>query len=146
MDYLQGCLDLDKFLEKNKGSLSIINKLLIFSNISNALRFLKRHRVVHMDLNPNNVLMSPGFFTKIIDFGEAYCERTCGPGYTPGFTNPYGPPEVFTQKHFDLKQDVFSFGIIMFKVLFGRLPYQPTESLVGSYKNKSYYQKFHFCP
>jgi len=92
MDYLQGSLNLDKFVLKNKFSLSIMSKLLILSNISNGLRFLKRHKVVHMDLNPLNILMAPGLLPKIIDFGESYCERTCGPDYSPGFTNPYSAP------------------------------------------------------
>lgn len=65
--------------------------------------------------------------------------------YKPGFTNPYGPPEVFGPKNFTVKQDVFSFGIILFKTLFGNLPFEPTSKLKLAYKDKSYNQKLFLC-
>lgn len=45
-----------------------------------------------MDLAPKNILVSAGLLTKIIDFGEAYCDAVCLKNYQPGFTIPYGPP------------------------------------------------------
>jgi len=62
--------------------------------------------------------------------------------YAPGFTLPYCSPEVFTKKAFSSVQDVFSFGIIMFKILTGTLPYFPCDSLIPFYKNHCYHSKF----
>lgn len=71
---------------------------MLLGNIANGLRFLKNYHIVHMDLTPKNILVWPQLITKIIDFGEAYCYMVCKSNYRPGFTNPYGPPEVFSQK------------------------------------------------
>ena len=78
---------------------------------------------------------------KIIDFGQAYSPKTTpkylekgkGPGfkYNPGKTYPFCPPEVFSRSN-DLtsQQDVFSLGIIAFKMMFGWYPIGCSESLL----------------
>lgn len=55
-----------------------------------------------MDLNLNNILIHDGHLPKIIDFGEAYhrqtIEKSAKGTYSPGFTIPYSPPQVFSAK------------------------------------------------
>ena len=92
MDYYSNSLDLHSYVERHKYTMSMTTKLLLMSSVANGLRFLRNHRIVHMDLTPKNVLVTWGLITKIIDFGEAYCDRICKKDYQPGFTNPYGPP------------------------------------------------------
>lgn len=92
MDYNPNIFDLSMYLQKYKNVLSIRTKLLLLSNIANGLRFLNSNKIVHMDLAPKNILVSAGLLTKIIDFGEAYCDAVCIKNYQPGFTIPYGPP------------------------------------------------------
>lgn len=72
--------------------MSIRTKIVLLAGIANGLRFLKNHNIAHMDLTPKNVLIAPGLIPKIIDFCEAYCFCFCKNDYSPGFTNPYGPP------------------------------------------------------
>lgn len=69
MDYYSNCYDLYTYIQKNKQTFSIYGKLLLLANIANGLRFLKKQRIVHMDLTPRNILVGPGLLTKIIDFG-----------------------------------------------------------------------------
>jgi len=69
MDYLPNSPTLHTYLHNNKASISILGKLSLLANITNGLRFLKQHRITHMDLNPNNILVGPHLITKIIDFG-----------------------------------------------------------------------------
>ena len=69
MDYMPNCPNLHSYMEKHKMTLSILGKLSLLANISNGLRFLKHYRITHMDLNPNNILVSPHLITKLIDFG-----------------------------------------------------------------------------
>jgi serine/threonine protein kinase len=92
MEYIPNSLDLYNFVERNKQTLNLTTKFIILANIANGLRFLKNQRIVHMDLTPKNILIGSGLFTKIIDFGEAYCDKINTRSYKPGFTNPYGPP------------------------------------------------------
>lgn len=88
--------------------------------------------VVHLDLKPNNVMLAPGLQTKLIDYGEAFHpdlfkDPNCR--YKPGLTLPYSPPE-FQQglkEGFTYKADVYSLGVLMFEVFYGRLPIEKRE-------------------
>lgn len=45
-----------------------------------------------------------------------------------------------------MKQDVFSLGIIMYRIIFGEYPFFPSDDLLKSYKNKSYSKKILLAP
>lgn len=98
MDYNPSYMNLLSFISKRKESLGLLSKLTILIHISNSLRFLHYYKVVHMDLNPNNILVNEEYLTKLIDFGESYNHDLVGPHvdvkklYNPGYTIPYCPP------------------------------------------------------
>jgi serine/threonine protein kinase len=69
MDYNPKWYYLTQYTQQNKNILSIVTKLQILANLSNGLRFLNSHHIVHMDLAPKNILVVSGLLTKIIDFG-----------------------------------------------------------------------------
>jgi serine/threonine protein kinase len=69
MDYSPFNVTLFDHLSLRKESLSIESKLNLLAHISNGLRFLAYYKVVHMDLNLNNILVSDGYLPKLIDFG-----------------------------------------------------------------------------
>lgn len=144
MDYLPNSMDLHTYYCRHRETMSVHTKIFIMAGIVNGLRFLRNHNITHMDLTPKNILITSGLMPKIIDFGEAYCFFICKKDYSPGFTNPYGPPEVFTHKAFSTKQDVFSFGMILFRLMFNRLPFEPTDALKRSYANYTYNNKLFF--
>ena len=130
MDYCGNYLNISEFVAQHDVSLPISARLAILSNIANGLRFLAKQKIVHMDLNLSNILVSPSFLTKIIDFGESYCSNLDNVKYSPGFTNPFGPPEVFNSvKKFSNKSDTFSFGMILYYLVLGKLPFCPTPKL-----------------
>ena len=145
MDYNPTYLNLLTFISKRKESLCLESKLTILTHISNALRFLNYYKIVHMDLNPNNVLINDEYLPKIIDFGESYLTKLVGPEfdvkklYNPGYTIPYCPPEVFFKKTFDNRQDAFSLGIIMFRVINDVLPYFPSDNVRNIYHQLNYH-------
>lgn len=59
-------------------SMSLANKLRILLEIMLGLLFLKRNGIIHLDIKPDNVLISKGLQCKISDFGEAYHETLKG--------------------------------------------------------------------
>jgi serine/threonine protein kinase len=92
-------------------------------NVCNSLRFIDDYEVVHMDLNLNNILVCKDYLTKLIDFDESFSPRLNSSHvstFKRGHTFPFCSPEYFERKgKFTIKQDVFSLGMIMYRLVFG---------------------------
>ena len=56
-------------IEMKKTFLSITSKLRILMHLTNALRFLEKKGITHIDLSPNNVIIVDDYMVKVIDFG-----------------------------------------------------------------------------
>ena len=150
MDYHPGTVALLEHLQLRRESLSVEGKLALLAHLSNGLRFLAYYKVTHMDLTLSNVLVHDGYLPKIIDFGEAYhrntLKATLQGAYAPGFTLPYCAPEVFTHKEFSSATDMFSFGVVIHRVLLNALPFFPADSLVGVYRAGEHHGRFLLAP
>ena len=92
-----------------------------------------RSGVVHRDLKPANILMSHADQVKIVDFGIAAAAFR-DPGdteitQTGDFvgTPAYTSPEQVRGRAIDARTDVYSLGVVMYRMLAGRLPYQDKE-------------------
>jgi serine/threonine protein kinase len=64
--------NLADFMKKNRKSTSLNSKIVLMFSLTIALRLLDKYKIVHLDLKPNNIMMSSNLSIKIIDFGEAY--------------------------------------------------------------------------
>ena len=84
--------------------------------------------VVHRDLKPDNVLVTPDGRPHVIDFGIAKDRDASGTRTGTGMgTVEYMAPEQYTDaKAVDLRADVYSLGMILYEMLAGRLPWEST--------------------
>ena len=96
----------------------VVNLLSIFS-------YLHEKRIMHRDLKPDNILYN---FKKatLIDFGFA-CEMPKGEKTilkdwigTPAYMSP----EMLQKKNYTWKSDIWSFGVLIYELIYGILPWK----------------------
>ncbi|MCI0709669.1 MAG: protein kinase, partial [Chloroflexi bacterium] len=90
-----------------------------------AVAYLHRRGILHRDLKPGNVLVTPDNDVKVLDFGLAVHRDAVEES---GGTLFYMAPEVITGSHASEASDLYSVGVIAFEVLTGELPFN-SESM-----------------
>lgn len=80
--------------------------------------------ILHQDLKPDNILISNGTY-KIADFGFSIYYENVGLERIRLGTCDYMPLEKLTKRDYkyNTKSDVFSLGVIFFKMITGKHPY-----------------------
>ncbi|KAJ6998896.1 serine/threonine-protein kinaseY8-like isoform X1 [Populus alba x Populus x berolinensis] len=122
------------FLRKQKGSLSLQSLLRVAIDVSEGMHCLHQNNIVHRDLKSANLLMDENGVAKVADFGVARVQDQSGVMTAETGTYRWMAPEVIEHKPYDHKADVFSFGIVLWELLTGKLPYEhlsPLQAAVG---------------
>ncbi|ETS73224.1 hypothetical protein PFICI_15169 [Pestalotiopsis fici W106-1] len=110
----------------------------LFRDIVSGLAYLHGSNYIHRDLKPSNCLLHQehGKLTCLIsDFGEVQPENAVRKSTGTTGTISYCAPEVLTQDgagrfgNFSTKSDVFSLGMILYFLCFGRLPYANANTI-----------------
>lgn len=124
-------------MKDNQGSLLSLNSVKkIISCIGQAVQHLHSLGIAHRDLKLANVLLKKDFTIKLADFGfaketnseEVFMKTYCGTPITMA-------PEILKGKPYDKKCDVWSLGVILFQLIFGKLPF-PIDQGYGVFLEK----------
>ncbi len=80
----------------------------------------------HLDIKPGNILINESDNVQISDFGLARLFDEADSQLKGGIqgTLPYMPPEQFGIGDFDVRNDIYSFGVVLYEMVTGRLPFE----------------------
>ncbi|KAL5778292.1 hypothetical protein ACOSP7_011218 [Xanthoceras sorbifolium] len=122
------------FLHKQKGGFKLPSLLRVAMDVSRGMNYLHQNDIIHRDLKAANLLMDENGVVKVADFGVARVQPQSGVMTAETGTYRWMAPEVIEHKPYGHKADVFSFGIVLWELLTGKLPYEdltPLQAAVG---------------
>jgi serine/threonine protein kinase/Tfp pilus assembly protein PilF len=137
MEYVPG-EDLKSFIRRSR-RLDIGTTVAIAKQVCNGLSEAHTAGIVHRDLKPGNIMIDKEGNAKILDFGIARAVGTQGvtaDGIIIG-TPEYMSPEQVEGKGSDLRSDIYSFGVILFEMVTGRLPFAADTPFAVAFKQQS---------
>jgi tRNA A-37 threonylcarbamoyl transferase component Bud32 len=124
MEYVPGG-SLRAFLRKlEKGSMPMTTVLSMALDVALGMEYLHSQGVVHRDLKSENLVLTEDLHLKLTDFGVGCLETECDLRSADTGTYRWMAPEMISHKHYSKKVDVYSFGIVLWELVTGLLPFQ----------------------
>lgn len=101
-------------------------------DLCSALELCQQYNVIHRDIKPDNVFISERGHFKLGDFGIARQIERTNTNLSKKGTYSYMAPEVYKGERYNASADIYSLGIVMYRLLNNnRLPFMPQEGLVS---------------
>lgn len=132
MEFVEG-EPLDTYCERRR--LSTVQRLALVETVCDAVHHAHRNLVVHRDIKPQNILVTEDGRPKLLDFGIGKllsAEPGTGDDLTRAedraLTPDYAAPELLAGEPVTTAVDVYGLGVLLYRILSGRLPYPPGRS------------------
>ncbi len=130
MEYVGGST-LAAFVQNKK--LPVDETVRIAHEILDALGYAHSFGIVHRDIKLANIMVTPGLHTKIMDFGIAHVVGTqLTPTEQSMGTPNYMAPEQLSKGTIDQRTDLFAFGVVLYRLLTGKLPFTGDSFAAGA--------------
>jgi serine/threonine protein kinase/tetratricopeptide (TPR) repeat protein len=127
MEYIEG-QPIDSFCDERK--YTVTERLQLFRKVCAAVAYAHQHLVIHRDIKPSNILVTSEGDPKLVDFGIARLLQTDSDAATAtmtGFhlmTPEYASPEQVLGQPANTLTDVYSLGVVLYRLLTGTSPYE----------------------
>ncbi|HEX4075031.1 MAG TPA: serine/threonine-protein kinase [Candidatus Acidoferrales bacterium] len=123
MEYVDGVTLASRL---QQGPVPVADAVYYIDQVLAALVYAHQMNVVHRDIKPGNMMLTPQGVVKLMDFGIARPGNEAGmtiTGTTLGSLN-YMSPEQVKGESVDARSDLYSVGLSLYEIVTGRLPFR----------------------
>ena len=121
MELVEG-ITLKKYIEK-KGKIPYKEAVSIAIQVAKGMQAAHSHHIVHRDIKPQNIIISRDGKVKVTDFGIAKAASSSTITSSTMGSVHYISPEQARGGYSDERSDIYSFGITLFEMLTGTVPF-----------------------
>ncbi|GFE86830.1 serine/threonine-protein kinase [Steroidobacter agaridevorans] len=134
MEYIEG-QPIDEYCEER--GLNIAARLDLVRTLCGTVHYVHQHLMVHGDLKGGNILVTKDGVLKLLDFGIAKLLNASADASQTivnnvvAMTPAYASPEQIRGESITTASDVYSLGVLLYKLLAGALPFEMPGELFG---------------
>ncbi|MDI6876610.1 MAG: protein kinase [Methanomicrobiales archaeon] len=114
-------------LEACRKPMPVNRAVRIVRAVAGGLAYAHARGVVHRDLKPHNILLSPEGQPKIADWGLSKAVADERASTLTGFSLPYAAPEQIAPREYgrtDARTDIYQLGVLFYELVTGQLPFR----------------------
>jgi serine/threonine-protein kinase len=121
---------LEEILSTENARKPLQTTLRLIQEVAEALDYAHLQGVVHRDVKPSNIIVGEDGHARVADFGIAKLSVTDSGRPGPAWGTPaYMSPEQLRGESVDGRSDLFSLGVILYRMLTGHRPFQGNSDL-----------------
>ena len=134
------------YVKEERTRFTELEAKVVFKQILEGFQFLHDNKICHLDIKTDNIMLDKNFKPIIIDFGFAEQFKD-EPIFSDGKGTPeYICPEMWEFKKYNgIKSDIFSLGVVLFKLVTGKFGFKSANKDDKSYELIKYGKFNAYC-
>lgn len=128
---------LKEYIKNQEIFMSSSDIIAISKQVALAMAHAHSNGIIHRDIKPHNILLTEDGMVKVADFGIARAVSSSTITHTNEAVGSvhYAPPEQARGGYVDARSDIYSFGILMFELATGRVPFEGDTPITVALKH-----------